>query len=104
MLRIITVAAIAASLIIPSLASASSIRVDNGRDIIRKGDPASKLPRYLGRADYAEVGKVCKKPSTSACKRDNNSAWGRIYQYYHDDLNYTIEVYDGTITRIEWSR
>lgn len=81
----------------------SDIRVDNGRDIIRAGDPAAKLARYLGSPIYAENGRVCRKPSHGECNRDR-SGRGRIYQYRYDDLYYTIEVYDGTITRIEWSR
>jgi len=81
----------------------SDIRVDNGREIIRAGDPASKLARYLGSPVYAEYGRVCVKPSHSSCRK-NNSGRGRIYQYHYKDLYYTIEVYDGTITRIEWSR
>ncbi|QSR35540.1 hypothetical protein CFI10_11130 [Marinobacterium iners] len=105
MIRTLTAAAIAATLSLTApMAAASDIRVNGGKDIIRKGDQASKLPRYLGRPDYSEVGRVCRKPSIAECKRDNNTAWGRIYQYYLDDKNYQIEVYDGTITRIHWTR
>ncbi|MET4161316.1 hypothetical protein ABIE61_001148 [Marinobacterium sp. MBR-111] len=105
MIRTLTAAAIAATLSLTApMAAASDIRVNGGKDIIRKGDQASKLPRYLGRPDYSEVGRVCRKPSIAECKRDNNTAWGRIYQYYFDDKNYQIEVYDGTITRIHWTR
>jgi hypothetical protein len=105
MKRTLTAAAIAATLALTApMTAASDIRVNGGKDIIRKGDQASKLPRFLGQPSYSEVGRVCLKPSNSECKRDNNSGWGRIYQYYYDDLNYQIEVYDGTITRINWTR
>ncbi|GAB0151129.1 hypothetical protein [Marinobacterium sp. BA1] len=102
MKRTLTAVALTALMLTPA-AQASDIRVDNGRDIIRAGDPASKLSRYLGRPNYSDVAKVCTKPSRSEC-RDSNSRWGRIYQYYYDDLNYQIEVYDGKITRISWTR
>lgn len=100
-LAAVTTAALLA--LVGTRAWGSDIRVDQGREIIRAGDPAAKLARYLGSPDYAEFGRVCAKPSHSPCRR-SNSARGRIYQYRYDDLYYTIEVYDGTITRIEWSR
>jgi len=100
-----TLAAVTAILLAMTATRAlgSDIRVDNGRDIIRAGDPASKLARYLGSPVYAEYGRVCVKPAHSRCSK-SRSGRGRIYQYRYDDLYYTIEVYDGTITRIEWSR
>lgn len=104
MKRTLMATAAALALAAPSITSASSIRVDDGRDIIRKGDPASKLGRYLGGPNYSEIGKVCKKPSTSLCKRDNNTTWGRIYQYHYDGRYYTVHVNDGTITYIDSSR
>jgi hypothetical protein len=102
MKRTLTSVALTALMFTP-VVFASDIRVDNGRDIIRAGDPASKLSQYLGRPDYSDVAKVCTKPSRSACSK-SNSRWGRIYQYRYKDLNYQIEVYDATITRISWSR
>ena len=102
MKRTLTAAALAAVMLTP-LAEASSIRVDDGREVIQTGDSAAKLSRYLGRAVYVEGGYVCKKPSNTRCK-SNKGGWGSVYQYNHKDLHYTVEVYDGVITRIEWSR
>ena len=84
-------------------AMAGEIRVNDGRDIIRQGDPASKLARYLGRPYYSEVARVCAKPSNSSCSK-SRSKWGHLYQYRYNDLDYTVEIHDGTITRITWSR
>lgn len=102
MKRTLMAAAVALVMAVPT-ANATGIRVDNGRVLIDKGDRAGKLNQYLGRPNWSEPAKVCKKPSNSECRGDK-LGWGYIYQYSTDKRNWNVEVYDGVITRIEWAR
>jgi hypothetical protein len=93
------------SLTISAWAQASSdIRLDNGRELIRKGDKISKLHEHI-KPSRSYSGRVCQKPSNTECKNRNYTS-GSIYEYDFNDkgLTYIVQTNGRLITYIKWRR
>jgi hypothetical protein len=93
------------SLTISAWAAASSdIRLDNGRELIRKGDKISELHEHI-KPQRSYYGKVCRKPSNPECE-SRNYTQGRIYEYDLEDkgLTYIVQTNGSLITYIKWRR
>jgi hypothetical protein len=84
-------------------ASAGSLRVDDGRVLINKGDSVDTLLTYLGAPRVQSKKVICmdRRPKKNHCKE-----WGtaETWSYRHDDLNWKIQIVGDTIKDIGWSR
>ena len=88
-------------LLFVTISHAHAMRMEDG-SLIKPGDPVAKLARYLGHPIYRSSAKVCTQPVSTSCRGEQR--WGHQFQYYYDNRNWIIDVYQGTITRMEWSR
>jgi hypothetical protein len=85
-----------------AVSSAHAMRLDNGRILIKRGDPVAKLKRYAGRADHRDQMRVCKKPHSSKCRGEKG--WGWRYQYFMENRTWFIDEYNGIIVHMDWTR
>lgn len=83
-----------------STANAFALRF--GSTLINEGKPATLLLMHMGEPMHKSVSDVCMRRSRSGdCQTWTTS---EIWMYRHNELNYTIRVFNGVIQKIEWSR
>ena len=73
-----------------------------GSTLINEGKPATLLLLHLGEPLNKSVSDVCVSHNRQGeCRQWTTS---EIWFYRHNELNYTIHIYNGIIENIEWSR
>ena len=73
-----------------------------GSTLINEGKPATLLLLHLGEPLNKSVSDVCVSHNRQGECREWTTS--EIWFYRHNDLNYTIQIYNGIIQKIEWSR
>ncbi len=81
-------------------ASATFLYAEDGTQI-SKGDPVAKVNIHLGDAPATNYQNVCVKTRGSYCK-----AWARVEtrQYFIDGYYWTVNIIDGRVSDMKWSR
>lgn len=99
-MKALTTFALVTLLLIAASAQASSLRFDS--TLINEGKPASLLLMHMGEPINKSITDVC----TSQDRQGDCKSWttSEIWFYHHNDLNYTITIFNGVIEKIEWSR
>lgn len=86
------IATIALALALP--ASADQMVIDG--NAIRDGDGIGKLVQYAGRPLTTRTRTVCLNQDCTAV------GTVEIWIYLHDNIQYSVTLFEGTITAIDW--
>ncbi|KXJ55169.1 MAG: hypothetical protein AXW15_07835 [Neptuniibacter sp. Phe_28] len=87
-------------LTLSAAANATFLYAEDGTQI-SKGDPVAKVNIHLGPAPATNYQNVCVKTRGSYCK-----AWARVEtrQYFIDGYYWTVNIMDGRVSDMKWSR
>ena len=73
-----------------------------GSTLINEGKPATLLLLHLGEPLNKSISDVCVSHNRQGECREWTTS--ETWFYRHNELNYTIQIYNGIIQKIEWSR